>query len=1070
MDSNWILETFGKERYLDALGRAKQYVVYEALTSVVEELPSRDRKLEDHEMALEVAELSVVAKLRQSFEKWSKDEDVRKTCKEAFVLARSLPLPEDPVQAAKFHIRMSCFAYLGDCGAHMRRTLNERAELRLPTDSLCWGERVFARVAQSWLLLVRKRDWDDLHSIFQSISSLRDEQKSFEQDYLEDSEANRKAAAWELICLYHLARAVEILATYIGQGRPNTIFQELEFHFERALVAARASSLIELEMLLVWMHAGSQKMASDSIWMVTRAYNSKITKFVEQVTSGKHGHPMLELLPPQRYSLLQQGLLDPAHRAVVVNMPTSSGKTLLAEFRILQALNYFRDEGGWVAYLVPTRALVNQVTRALRRDLEPVGVQIEKVTPAFDVHSIEESMLLHRGESNYAQDAAYGGFDVLVATPEKLDFLVRNGWEERIGRPLTLVVFDEAHNIASPKRGLRMELLLATINRECRHAQFLLLTPYIPNGDEIARWLDPQNAKAISVGLSWQSNERAIGLVYPVKGLDRNHWRMAFRTLSTSHDSIEIPDRLLFGNEKPPLKMTYNQAKRTKLKIAAAAANELRKRGDTVVVLANNVSWVWSTARTLRENSERKPISHEVSLVQRFLMTEMGQKYDLVDLLNYGIGVHHSGLSEEVRFLMEWLVEDRLIDFLVCTTTIAQGVNFPVSSIVLTDHKYPWGKEMPAEDFWNLAGRAGRLFQQTLGLVVFASETDKNNDIEGFVMKSAKELASTLESMVDQMQAMGAEVGLEHLTHDGQWSDFVQYLAHAYRQIGNHERFLAETELILRSTFGYQALAAKDRARAGLVLGAVKQYANRMKETPYLGLVDVTGFSPETIGRTIMNMRDLRLSSEDWSSNCLFSGERGRLRDLIGVMLSIPEIAENLRDISAGFSMTGSQIASLAIDWVSGRPLSEIALKYFSRGKKEKTVTEALTDCSRALFRHLTYVGPWGLYSLQNLPGSALNFEEMDEHEARNIRNLPAMLYYGVDTAEAIAMRMLGVPRSAAPSLGAAFEEEVGDVDLFTARKWLKGLSSAEWAKCLPRELHMSGGDFREVWKIISGE
>lgn len=94
----------------------------------------------------------------------------------------------------------------------------------------------------------------------------------------------------------------------------------------------------------------------------------------------------------------------------------------------------------------------------------------------------------------------------------------------------------------------------------------------------------------------------------------------------------------------------------------------------------------------------------------------------------------------------------------------------------------------------------------------------------------------------------------------------------------------------------------------------------------------------------------------------------------------------------------------------------------------------------------------------------------MDEHEARNIRNLPAMLYYGVDTAEAIAMRMLGVPRSAAPSLGAAFEEEVGDVDLFTARKWLKGLSSAEWAKCLPRELHMSGGDFREVWKIISGE
>jgi len=88
---------------------------------------------------------------------------------------------------------------------------------------------------------------------------------------------------------------------------------------------------------------------------------------------GRGDRALFDVLPPQRRTLAERGLLGSSRRAVVVSLPTSSGKTLIAQFRMLQALNQFEDRKGWVAYLAPSRALVNQVTRQLRRDFQPLG-------------------------------------------------------------------------------------------------------------------------------------------------------------------------------------------------------------------------------------------------------------------------------------------------------------------------------------------------------------------------------------------------------------------------------------------------------------------------------------------------------------------------------------------------------------------------------------------------------------------------------------------------------------------------------------------------------------------------
>ena len=224
-----------------------------------------------------------------------------------------------------------------------------------------------------------------------------------------------KALALRLIALYHWAKATESAARYMMQGEPVAIPQELDRHFESARDAALASHDPAFHVLLGWLHVGARKMVGGSVWWVARAVNSRVTQFVTSVTKARG---LFELLPPQRIALQEQGLLDPASRAIVVDLPTSGGKTVLAQFRILQALNQFDADHGWVAYVAPTRALVSQITRRFRTDFGPIGIRVEQLTSAVEVDSFEDAML-SASEDNQR-------FQILILTPEKLQLVLRN--------------------------------------------------------------------------------------------------------------------------------------------------------------------------------------------------------------------------------------------------------------------------------------------------------------------------------------------------------------------------------------------------------------------------------------------------------------------------------------------------------------------------------------------------------------------------------------------------------------------------------------------------------------------
>jgi len=763
----------------------------------------------------------------------------------AFDIRRLLPVPADTLDRLFFVLQLSAVAYCGDRWADLRRWYKDHDTfLEAPSVAdVPWDRRLLYRLFDCWVRLFRKDGWDDLDRIREIIAGLRNDQNSHEERRLQNgSETVDRAIALRLAALYHWAKGTETLARYMLQGEPGNPFGSLDKHFEAGIKAATASGDAQHEVILRWLHATARIMVTNSLWWATRAVNSRTTDFVRSLTHREH-QAMFELLPPQRAALLEQGLLDQAKTAIVVDMPTSGGKTLLAQFRILQALNQFNSENGWIAYVAPTRALSAQITRRLRNDFEPIGLRVEQLTAAVEVDAFEEELLTDQQEP----------FHILVATPEKLSLVIRN---KKVERPLALVVMDEAHNLETEGRGLRIEFLLATVKRDCPQANFLLLMPYVEGAESVARWLaqDINAGHAISLGTApWKPNERIIGLYRAVADdSERAGWHLSFDTLTTTEKAMRLRGTHRVDGVKPinvPKSKVLSNGKQKGLGLQTAAIGVVMSARGTSITVANRISTVWKMAEEAARNlPEFGSLPSDIRLVQDFLRTEISPDFRLVGMLENGVGVHHAGLSDDVRALMEWLAETGSLRVLCATSTIAQGINFPVSSVFLASRFVPQGQrsvEMAPREFWNLAGRAGRIGHDSIGVVGLSEGTDREALID-FISRNTGALVSRLVALLDDLVAEGQLASLSDVLRQDQWEDFRCYIAHLWAEKKNLDAVLADSEQLLRQTYGYTSMRndPAQRVKADALLDATQSYARKLANMPngIAELADSTGF------------------------------------------------------------------------------------------------------------------------------------------------------------------------------------------------------------------------------------
>jgi hypothetical protein len=185
-------------------------------------------------------------------------------------------------------------------------------------------------------------------------------------------------------------------------------------------------------------------------------------------------------------------------------------------------------------------------------------------------------------------------------------------------------------------------------------------------------------------------------------------------------------------------------------------------------------------------------------------------------------------------------------------------------------------------------------------------------------------------------------------------------------------------------------------------------------------------------------------------------------------MLKVPQLARNLEDLTTS-GHEHRHLANITRDWVSGKSIQEIARDYF---RADQDTTRAITEACKAIYRNLVNNGTWGLSALSRLSG--LNFDQLSSEQKRHINLLPAMIYHGVKSEEGVLMRMNGIPRSIAESMGESFRNATRQTNrrasVQSARAFISSANIAMWNRARPENSPLSGTEYQNVWRVLSGE
>lgn len=759
--------------------------------------------------------------------------------------------------------------------------------------------------------------------------------------------------------------------------------------------------------------------------------------------------PILRLWKPQ-LEMLAEGERSPFSadvRRVLFSVPTSAGKTLLAQ--VMVAAHVSAGTGD-VCVVAPTRALCREIQASIASRLR---------------HIAEEARFVDEFQAE--SDADRTG-RVAVMTPERLAFLIRQDGNAVLDR-YGLFIFDEAHIVGDPGRGWTVESCLAFLNHETlqTHHRIVAMSAALGNRVEIATWLDPHGEGRVAHS-DWRATRRLTAIFTTRADWERatdsasphgiplrtapTRGRLAVRTSSgQGTHNLELSEdvgQLVLRRDRTPMERFTGTTQFYK-SLSAVVAN-LGRSGPVLIISPTRTDAMrlaGALARLLPE--ERK------SNLADYAALRLGQGHPLVTNLRHGVAYHHASLPDDVLALIESETVSGGVRFVCSTTTLTEGINLPVRTVVIAAQgTYATGGEY--EEFitgprlLNAIGRAGRAAIETDGWVVLARQDAFSNedfqrlavgdeDLEARSALATDAALTALEEAETRIRASFDDLFADFGPVVNSFLAFIWTLAAHQESNGGQPQVGQVHEVIARSLAWAQgSQASRERLQA---LSDLSFQRYQLEEAPRRRRWGRAGLS--LAGAQILEALVLDLDPDD------FRGERSDAQ-LLDSLLT-PELLERVRSIPEAPRLdvrpyrSAPRARALPIDevrllrdWIAGVQIDAIAANNLQGIADAEYRLEVLGDYMAGFVEGFL---PW----IVGIIVDWFNAAHAEGDGPVLPRRLSGYIRYGVGNPAALTLSRQGVrSRALAHRVAARFNDSGAEGQI---RAWLLGLPFRAWTE-----------------------
>ena len=652
---------------------------------------------------------------------------------------------------------------------------------------------------------------------------------------------------------------------------------------------------------------------------------------------------------------------------ISASAPTSAGKSFIVRrWFCEQAERAMRARSAaTLVAIVPTRALVDEVSRALTSEL-PAGLLVRT--------------LPFGGDDDIQQ------VQVFVLTQERLHLLL----QRRPSLSADLLFVDEAHKLNDGSRGVLLHQVLDEAARRNPSAQIVFASP-LAEDPEVLLDGAPNGAQTSTVDSQAVTVTQNLLYANQIRGNTKS-WLLDLVLPNGTRrlGAFELGDRPHPESKRLPFVAVALGAGGGNLVYADGAASAEKMAGLIYEALGPSA-----------DIDADPDVAALIELVER----AVNPRYALARTLRRGVAFHYGNIPQLVRSSIEDLFRDGKVQYLVCTSTLLEGVNLPCRSIFVRGPHRGRGKIMTAADFWNLAGRAGRWGQEFEGNIVCVDTVDNQRwpelprrRVRQRIRRQAADVLADPAELIAYIEA-GTPCQPPRRELEAVYSFLASRVASGV-DIGDipglsltPDRAAEISEVVTASLVGLELPTALLTRHAGisplLMQNLLKQMASEPVETLLLAL-------PEEPGA--------------WSA---YANAFRLLEDTTG----------------AGFSVRArqNQLAVLVVQWMKGLPLARLVqsrLDYQARQPKPESVPATIRSVMDDVENVARFLAPKYLACYRDVLGHHLAAIGRLDLAASVPDDIEMLLELGVSTRTELSLLELGLSRTSAVELFAYMADD----------------------------------------------